>query len=75
LYPSAFGTPPGPTHTFTLGAGYKQETWQVNWALSRRVGSATVETTDTRCVFCGYPGKYEISMTGFYVDASVDLPL
>jgi long-chain fatty acid transport protein len=75
LYPSAFGTPPGPTHTFTFGAGFKRENWQVNWAFSRRVGSADVETTDTRCVFCGYPGKYEITMTGFYIDASVDLPI
>lgn len=75
VYPSAFGTPPGPTHTFTFGAGYVRETWQVNWAFTRRMGSATVETTDPRCVFCGYPGKYEITMTGFYVDASVDLPI
>ncbi|RYZ08211.1 MAG: hypothetical protein EOO73_09110 [Myxococcales bacterium] len=75
IYPSAFGTPPAATHTFTFGAGYKRDTWQVNWAFSRRMGSATVDTTDTRCVFCGYPGKYEITMTGFYVDASVDLPI
>lgn len=75
IYPSAFGTPPGPTHTFTFGAGYKQETWQVNWAFTRRMGSATVDRTDPSCVFCGYPGKYEITMTGFYVDASVDLPI
>ncbi len=74
-YPSAFGTPPGPTHTFTFGAGFVQETWQVNWAFTRRMGSATVDSTDPRCVFCGLPGKYEITMTGFYVDASVDLPI
>jgi hypothetical protein len=27
------------------------------------------------CRFCGYAGQYEITMTGLYVDASVDLPL
>ncbi len=75
LYPSAFGTPPGPTHTFTGGAGFVEEHWQVNVAVARRVGSATVETTDTSCIFCGFPGKYKIWMTGLYVDASVDLPL
>jgi long-subunit fatty acid transport protein len=74
-YPSAFGTPPGPTHTFTFGAGYVQPSWQINWAVARRTGSADVTSTDTRCVFCGHPGKYEIAMTGFYVDASVDLPM
>jgi len=27
-YPSAFGTPPAPTHTITAGTGYVEETWQ-----------------------------------------------
>jgi long-subunit fatty acid transport protein len=75
VYPSAFGTPPAPTHTFTAGAGFVQEHWQVNAAFSRRMGSTTVETTDTSCKFCGYPGKYSITMTGIYIDASVDLPM
>jgi len=77
LYPSAFGTPPAPTHTLTAGVGYVEETWQVNLAASRRMGSTTLETTDPddRCVFCGKPGKYSITMTGIYVDASVDLPM
>jgi len=77
LYPSAFGTPPAPTHTLTAGVGYVEETWQVNLAASRRMGSTTLETTDPddRCVFCGKPGKYSITTTGIYVDASVDLPM
>jgi long-subunit fatty acid transport protein len=74
-YPSAFGTPPGPTHTFTAGLGFVQERWQINAAFTRRMGKATVDETDTSCVFCGYPGKYKITMTGFYIDASVDLPM
>lgn len=75
-YPSAFGTPPAPTHTLTAGVGYVEEHWQVNLAATRRMGSANVESTDNlACAFCGYPGKYKITMTGFYVDASVDLPM
>lgn len=77
LYPSAFGTPPAPTHTATAGAGYVSEHWQVNVAFSRRMGSTQIDETDPdrRCAFCGFPGKYSITMTGIYVDASVDLPL
>jgi long-subunit fatty acid transport protein len=76
-YPSAFGTPPAPTHTLTAGAGFVQPTWQVNVAATRRMGSTTIDETDPegRCEFCGFPGKYSIRMTGIYVDASVDLPM
>lgn len=77
LYPSAFGTPPAPTHTATAGAGYVSKHWQVNLAVSRRVGSTQVDKTDPdgRCEFCGFPGEYAITMTGLYIDASVDLPM
>lgn len=77
LYPSAFGTPPAPTHTLTAGLGYVQEHWQVNIAGSRRMGSTNVDVTnpDKRCPLCGFPGKYSITMTGIYIDASVDLPM
>lgn len=75
-YPSAFGTPPAATRTFTAGAGYVQETWQVNLALSRRFGSTRVSSTElgNGCQFCGFAGDYSLGMTGLYVDASVDLP-
>lgn len=77
-YPSAFGTPPGPTRTFTAGAGYVSEHWQVNAAVSRRFGEARVldsEVDSMACRFCSYAGQYEITMTGLYVDLSVDLPM
>jgi long-subunit fatty acid transport protein len=76
-FPSAFGTPPAPTHTLTAGAGYVRERWQVNAALSRRFGSAHIAESDLGkgCAFCGYAGDYSLTMTGFYLDASVDLPL
>jgi long-chain fatty acid transport protein len=76
-YPSAFGTPPAPTHTFTLGAGYVQERWQVNIAASRRMGKTHIDETApvAECAFCGFPGDYAITMTGLYIDASVDLPM
>jgi long-subunit fatty acid transport protein len=77
-FPSAFGTPPAPTRTFTAGLGYVRDTWQVNVAASRRFGQARVHAEGLdpmACRFCGYAGQYEITMTGLYVDASVDLPL
>jgi long-chain fatty acid transport protein len=76
-YPSAFGTPPAPTHTLTAGAGYVSEHWQVNLAASHRFGSsAHVDASQLGpgCNFCSYAGDYKITMTGLYVDASVDLP-
>ena len=77
-YPSAFGTPPAPTRTFTAGAGYVEQHWQVNLAVSRRFGQTRVHPEDldpNACRFCGYAGQYEITMTGLYIDASVDLDL
>jgi long-subunit fatty acid transport protein len=77
-FPSAFGTPPAPTRTFTAGLGYVREHWQVNVAASRRFGQTRVHSEGLdpmACRFCGYAGQYEITMTGLYVDASVDLSL
>jgi long-subunit fatty acid transport protein len=77
-YPSAFGTPPAPTQTFTAGVGYVEEHWQANLAVSRRFGDTYVsqEQLDTpACRFCSFAGDYAITMTGLYADVSVDLPL
>lgn len=75
-YPSAFGTPPAPTRTLTAGTGFVQEHWQVNLALSRRFGKTQVYASElgSGCAFCSYAGAYSLGMTGFYLDASVDLP-
>jgi long-chain fatty acid transport protein len=75
-YPSAFGTPPAPTRTLTAGAGFVSEHWQVNVAVSRRFGEAYIADTDLGkgCNFCSFGGQYKITMTGLYLDASVDLP-
>jgi len=77
-YPSAFGTPPGPTRTFTAGVGLVEPSWQVNLAVSRRIGEAYVPpegvAPSVECRFCGVGGQYEIAMTGLYIDASVNLP-
>jgi long-subunit fatty acid transport protein len=76
-YPSAFGTPPGPTHVFTLGAGWRGNSWQVNAAFARRAGSGAVSATELamaprRCAFCGQAGDdpYRIGVNGLYVDFS-----
>ncbi len=75
-YPSAFGTPPAPTRTVTAGAGFVSEHWQVNVAISRRFGEAYIADADLGkgCNFCSFGGQYQITMTGLYLDASVDLP-
>lgn len=76
-YPSAFGTPPASTRTFTAGAGFVQDTWQVNLAVSRRFGSTQIPSGELGegCSFCSYAGDYSLQMTGLYIDASVDLPM
>ena len=77
-YPSAFGTPPAPTHTVSLGGGVDfAGAWQVNAAIARRFGQTTVEAADlgTGCQFCSFEGDYSITMTGFYLDASVNIDL
>jgi long-subunit fatty acid transport protein len=71
-YPSAFGTPPAPTHTFTFGGGYRTPSFQLNAAVTHRFGSTPIaaEELGTGCAFCSYDGDYSITMTGFYLDAS-----
>jgi long-chain fatty acid transport protein len=74
-YPNAFGTPAAPTHSLTAGAGYVAQNWQLNVAASHRFGPAAhVTDLGSGCQFCGFAGDYKITMTGLYVDASVDLP-
>jgi long-chain fatty acid transport protein len=74
-YPSAFGTPPGPTHVFTAGAGWRARRWQLNAAFARRQGSGNVTEADVSsapkpCQFCSAAGKdpYRIGINGFYLD-------
>ncbi len=76
-YPNAFGTPPAPTHTLTAGAGYDTGRFEVNAAVSRRFGSTSISADEiaSGCQFCGFAGEYAVTMTGLYLDASVDLDL
>lgn len=77
-YPSAFGTPPAPTHTVSIGGGVDfGGVWQVNAAVARRFGETTIEASDLEpgCAFCSYEGDYAITMTGFYLDVSVNIDL
>ncbi len=75
-YPSAFGTPPAPSHSGTIGAGYRAEKWQLNVAAALRTASATVKPSDTAgydCATCGKAGKdYSLWLAGGYVDFSYD---
>lgn len=66
-YPSAFGTPPGPTNVVTSGIGWQAENWSVDLAYAYRWGNANVSQEDINsrpgddtppgtCDFCGYAG-------------------
>lgn len=77
-YPTAFGTPPGPTHVLTIGGGYDAGPWEVNLAYAYRFGTAEVTQQDVdsaseNCLFCSAPGDYAIALHGIYVDFSIEL--
>lgn len=72
-YPTAFGTPPGPTQVITAGTGYNGGKWQANVAYAYRFGHGAVTNPDTSaCAFCSAAGNddYRIHLNGIYVDAS-----
>ncbi|MEM9192343.1 MAG: outer membrane protein transport protein [Myxococcota bacterium] len=78
-FPTAFGTPPGPTYVFTGGVGYDGGPWEVNVAYAYRRGSAEVTREDISegnaieaCLFCSQRGDYEIELHGIYADFSYD---
>ena len=75
-FPTAFGTPPAPTHVLTAGAGYDGGPWEVNLAYAYRFGSADVGEDDLpdppECSFCGLAGEYAMDIHGLYVDVSYD---
>ncbi len=78
-YPTAFGTPPAPTRTFTFGGGYDTGSWELNLALAFRSGGTSISASELAppgtCPTCGFSGEYAISTTGIYVDYSTDLEL
>jgi long-subunit fatty acid transport protein len=75
MYPTAFGTPPAPSHSVTAGAGYRAEKWQANIAAAYRVSSTTVTVADVAgaqdCPSCSKPGNdYSLRILGLYLDFS-----
>ena len=76
-FPTAFGTPPAPTHSLSAGAGIDPGPFEVNIAFVHRFGGTRVEEADlgTGCAFCGFAGRHEVVMNGLYLDASVDFDL
>ena len=77
-YPSAFGTPPAPSHSVTVGGGYRADGWQTNIAAAYRFASTSIApsdvATDSRCGTCSKPGDdYSLGLIGLYVDASIEL--
>ncbi|MCA9581397.1 MAG: outer membrane protein transport protein [Myxococcales bacterium] len=74
-YPTAFGTPPTPTHSLTAGIGYDGGPWETNLAYAYRFGSTTVTEGGTGaevCQLCSANGDYAIGLHGLYVDVSYD---
>ena len=74
-YPTAFGTPPAPTHSATAGIGYAAEDWELNLAYAFRTGSGTVpndakEDREVQCLTCSHGGDYAIELHGTYLDFS-----
>jgi long-subunit fatty acid transport protein len=77
-YPSAFDTPPAPTHSVTAGAGLVLDALRFDVAYAYRFGSHTVRAADLApradCPLCGFAGDYAIQLHGLYFDVVVDLP-
>jgi long-subunit fatty acid transport protein len=74
-YPSAFGTPPGPSHVVTAGSGYNAGPWEVNAAVAYRTAKGEVTPVPaTECPFCGAANSdpYELWMVGAYIDFSYE---
>jgi long-subunit fatty acid transport protein len=89
-YPSAFGTPPAPSHSATLGLGFVTDQLSVNFATAVRYASTTISPRDTSdsdvvggpsedpypCATCSRAGTdYSLWLTGLYVDVSYDFDL
>jgi len=80
-YPSAFGTPPGPTQLLTAGAGWRFARWQINAAYAYRFGKGDVTPEDLsaegrrQCLFCSVAGErpYRLAIHGLYIDVSFAL--
>jgi hypothetical protein len=75
-FPTAFGTPPAPTHNLTAGAGYQQAPWRFDVAYAYRFGSTEVRENrlapPSECTFCSEAGDYDIAMHGIYVSVAAD---
>lgn len=74
-YPTAFGTPPVPSHSITVGGGYRAERWQTNLGFAYRFASTAITPADVAgaepCASCSKPGPdYSLNILGFYLDFS-----
>jgi len=68
-YPTAFGSPPAPTHFGTIGGGYEiSDRLSLAFAAAIRNGSTTSGAPAEDCLFCGKKGTYGITLAGGYLD-------
>ncbi len=79
-YPSAFGTPPAPTMSYTVGGEYRVGNGlSIAVALAYRSGSVDItedqlgtdDKGNLQCQFCGKEGTYRIAMLGGCLDAVI----
>jgi long-subunit fatty acid transport protein len=79
-YPDTFAQPTADGHYVTLGAGYRGESWAVNFALSLRPDETTVIRAQdiasaAECRFCTYAGTYSSRLEMALLDFSKDFDL
>jgi long-subunit fatty acid transport protein len=73
-FPSAFGSPPAPTHAVTAGCGYEiSPNLDISVAGAYRSGgtevtAANLKAADKACAFCGQAGTYAMELFGAYID-------
>lgn len=73
-------TPPSDSHYLTLGLGYRGERFSVNFAAAQKFQKPyyieeTQIASKAECAFCRSSGLYESTLTGLFVDASVNWDL
>lgn len=71
-YPSPWGTPPGDTHSLSLGVGYDGGPWALNVAWANRFGEGKSTAADKMgadaCPACGFTGDYALDINGIHLD-------
>jgi long-subunit fatty acid transport protein len=75
-YPTAFGSPPAATNSFTGGAGFDGGPWEVNIAYAHQRGGVdnlqVPAEASAECPLCSFSGESSVSVNGLFLDFSWD---